>query len=160
MPAFVHALARFDARVLISRLGAGPDDAGPLPEPDRPRAGNEYVASLVQQYPDRLLGYCFLNPAYTRESLDELEHRLIRQRHLFAGVKLSIQVFCDDPRLDPLMEFCAAHAVPVLYHTWIKVGPDGPGSGNFPNESTPERLVALARRHPKVKFFGGHIGGD
>src|SRR6266508_1111631 len=33
-------------------------------------------------------------------------------------------------------------------------------SGNLRGESTPLDLLALARRHPKVKFFGGHTGGD
>lgn len=73
------------------------------------------------------------------------------------GISLA---YCDDPLYDPLMECCAAHDVPVLQHTWKQVGPEGPGSGNFPNEATPERLLTLARRHPRVKFCGGHGGGD
>jgi predicted TIM-barrel fold metal-dependent hydrolase len=42
----------------------------------------------------------------------------------------------------------------------MKAGPAGPGSGNLPGESTPADLLALARRHPRVRFFGGHTGGD
>ena len=57
--------------------------------------------------------------------------------------------FCDDPLLDPLMEFCAAHDVPVLQHTWKQVGPEGPGSGNFPNEATPERLAQPGPAAPR-----------
>jgi predicted TIM-barrel fold metal-dependent hydrolase len=166
--AYVDGLARFDARAVVSQLRPGPaapsdPSAGSgqaLAEWERPHAGNAYVADLVQRFPDRLIGYCTTHPAYTKQALAEFELRLAKQRHLFAAVKLHSLVFCDHPLLDPLMEFCAAHGVPVLQHTWKKVGPDGPGSGNLPVEATPERLLNLARRHPNVRFFGGHGGGD
>ena len=38
--------------------------------------------------------------------------------------------------------------------------PGGAGVGNLAGESTPDDLLTLARRHPRVRFFGGHIGGD
>jgi hypothetical protein len=160
VPAYIDGLARFDARAVMSTLHPGPDAPPNLTAWERLHAGNDYTAELVRRHPDRLIGYCTTHPAYTTQALAELELRLVKQRDLFAAVKLHSMVFCDDPLLDPLMEFCAAHGVPVLQHTWKKVGPDGPGSGNSPFEATPERLLNLARRHSKVKFFGGHGGGD
>jgi predicted TIM-barrel fold metal-dependent hydrolase len=127
---------------------------------ERLHAGNDYVADLVGRHPERLIGYCTTHPGYPARALAELERRLVGQRERFAALKLHSMVYCDDPRLDPLMEFCAAHGVPVLQHTWKKVGPEGPGSANEPHEATPERLLNLARRHPRVRFFGGHGGGD
>ncbi len=44
--------------------------------------------------------------------------------------------------------------VPILQHTWLKIG------GNEPGESTPYDVVALARRHPEVRFVCVHTGGD
>jgi predicted TIM-barrel fold metal-dependent hydrolase len=160
VPAYVDGLARFDARAVVSQLRPGPGAPENLLPWKRLHAGNAYTAELVKRYPDRLIGYCTTHPGYTTQALAEFELRLVQQRDRFAAVKLHSMVYCDDPLLDPLMEFCAAHGVPVLQHTWKKVGPDGPGSGNLPLEATPERLLALARRHPKVKFFGGHGGGD
>ncbi|HEV2122981.1 MAG TPA: amidohydrolase family protein, partial [Chloroflexota bacterium] len=157
---YVDALARFDARAVVSQLRPGPNAPPDLADWERLESGNEYASELVQRYPDRLIGYCTVHPRYTKQALEELERRLVQQRHLFAALKMHSLVYCDDPLYDPLMEFCAAHDVPVLQHTWKKVGPEGPGSGNNPNEPTPERLVRLARRHPTVKFFGGHGGGD
>jgi predicted TIM-barrel fold metal-dependent hydrolase len=157
---YVAGLARFDARAVVSTLRPGPGAPPDLAEWERPHAGNAYTAELVARYPDRLIGYCTTHPGYPQQALAELERRLVGQRDRFAALKLHSYVLCDDPRLDPLMEFCAAHGVPVLHHTWKKVGPDGPGSGNEPTESAPERLATLARRHPRVKFFGGHGGGD
>ena len=160
LPAYLAALARWDSRLLVSHLG--PRDKGWLnvPEVDEWRLGNDECAELVGRHRDVLAGYVYINPAHTREAVDEMERRLLGQRDTFVALKLWVAVRCSDPCLDPIMEFCAAHAVPVLQHTWMKVGSTGPGSGNLPGESTPLDLLALARRHPKVKFFGGHTGGD
>jgi predicted TIM-barrel fold metal-dependent hydrolase len=154
------ALARFDARLLLADLGA--HHAGWVYEPEVShwREGNERCAAFVRRYPERFLGYCYVNPAHTREALAEMERRLVGEREVFAALKLWVAVRCSDPRLDPLMELCAAHDVPVLQHTWTKVGPGGPVDGNLPGESTPLDLLTLARRHPRVRFFGGHVGGD
>lgn len=160
LQAYIDGLTRWDARAVVSMLRPGPGAPAGLSEWERPHAGNAYTAELVRRYPDRLIGYCTTHPGYTRAALAELERRLVKQSDLFAALKLHSLVYCDDPLVDPLMELCAAHAVPVLQHTWKKVGPEGPGSGNLPLEATPERLVNLARRHPGVKFFGGHGGGD
>ncbi len=159
-PRYLDALRRWDSRLLVSHLG--PRATGWLNEPEihEWRLGNDECAELVSQHRDVLAGYVYVNPAHTREALEEMERRLIGQRDTFVALKLWVAVRCSDPRLDPLMDFCAAHAVPVLQHTWMKVGADGPGSGNLRGESTPLDLLALARRHPKVKFFGGHTGGD
>jgi len=158
--AFFDALARWDSRLLISHLG--PQGRGYLQDPsfEELTQGNDECAAFVRAHPDVLAGYCYVNPSRTQEALDEMERRLLGQADAFVALKLWVAVRCSDARLDPIMEFCAAHAVPVLQHTWMKVGPTGPGSGNLPGESTPLDLLALARRHPKVKFFGGHTGGD
>ena len=158
--AYFAALARWDSRLLVSHLG--PRGRGYLAEPsfEELNQGNDHCAAFVRAHSDVLAGYCYVNPSRPEEALAEMERRLVGEADAFAALKLWVAVRCSDPRLDPLMEFCAAHGVPVLQHTWMKVGPAGPGSGNLPGESTPLDLLALARRHPKVKFFGGHIGGD
>jgi predicted TIM-barrel fold metal-dependent hydrolase len=160
LSAFLDGLARFDAQLVISELGSR--TTGWLSEPpvEHWREGNELVAELVRAHPQRLLGYCYVNPRHTREALDEMERRLLGERDVFAGLKLWQAVRCSDPLLDPLMELCAAHGIPVLQHTFTIAGPGGAGSANGPGESLPEDLRDLARRHPRVKFFAAHLGGD
>lgn len=160
VPAFIAALERFDLRLLVAELGSNASGWEPVPGIEHWQQGNALCAELVAAHPDRLIGYCYVNPAHGREALAEMEQRLAGQPETFAALKLWVAVRCSDPRLDPLMEFCAARQVPVLQHTWLKVGPGGPGAGNLPGESTPQDLLALAKRHPRVKFFGGHTGGD
>ncbi|MBI3970420.1 MAG: amidohydrolase family protein [Chloroflexi bacterium] len=157
---YVAALERFDSRVVLAHLGSRTEGWKPVPSVEHWREGNDLCADLARRCPERVIGYCYVNPEHGREALAEMERRLAGDARHFAALKLWVAVRCSDRRLDPLMEFCAAHDVPVLQHTWVKVGPGGPGSANLPGESTPEDLVALARRHPRVKFFGGHTGGD
>ena len=157
---YVAALERFDSRVIIAALGARGAGWGFTPTAEHCRDANNLAAEIIRVRPDRFVGYCYVNPEHGRATLDEMERCLLRQADIFAALKLWVAVRCSDRRLDPLMELCAAHGVPVLQHTWMKVGPEGPGAGNLPGESTPEDLLALARRHPRVKFFGGHTGGD
>src|SRR5688572_21732599 len=133
---YFAALARWDSRLLVSFLG--PLGRGYLAEPsfEELSQGNDDCAAFVRAHPDVLAGYCYVNPSRTQEALAEMEKRLVGQADAFAALKLWVAVRCSDARLDPLMEFCAAHGVPVLQHTWMKVGPSGPGSGNLPGEST------------------------
>ncbi|CAA9210273.1 MAG: hypothetical protein AVDCRST_MAG77-2015 [uncultured Chloroflexi bacterium] len=158
--ALIAALERFDSRLLVSDLGSRSAGWAYEPSVEHWREGNQLCAELVCRHPDRLAAYCYVNPAHTREALDELERRLVGEADTFVALKLWVAVRCSDTRLDPLMELCAAHGVPVLQHTWLKVGAAGPGADNLPGESTPQDLLALARRHPRVKFFAGHTGGD
>jgi hypothetical protein len=44
--------------------------------------------------------------------------------------------------LDPIVERATKMRAPILQHTWLKVGGNGPG------ESTPFDFVELAKRHP------------
>jgi predicted TIM-barrel fold metal-dependent hydrolase len=157
---YLESMARYDVRAVVSQLRPGPGAPENLAPWEKPHAGNDYVAELVGRFPDRLMGYCTTHPAYPTQALAEMERRLLKQRDGFAGLKMHSLALCDDPLYDPLIDYCAAHDVPVLQHTFIQVGPDGPGSGNFPFEATPQHLLNLARRHPRVKFIGAHGGGD
>ena len=61
---------------------------------------------------------------------------------------------CSVPEMDAIVERAASMKVPILQHTWLKIG------GNEPGESTPYDVVAIARRHPDVQFVCVHTGGD
>ena len=124
------------------------------PFPDLPfiQECNDNTAFLMEKYPDRVHGFCYINPAHGRDACDELERRLSTQQ--FVGLKLWVAVKCDDPLLDPLMELCTHFNVPALQHTWIKA------TGNLAGESAPELVADLARRHPKATVIAAHAGGD
>jgi predicted TIM-barrel fold metal-dependent hydrolase len=122
------------------------------PSPDELRAQNDQVLRAIRQFPDRALGFVYLNPAHVEFSLAELD-RCVRDGPM-VGVKLWIARHCNVPELGPIVERAAALKAVVFQHTWFKRG------GGLPGESTPLELAELARRHPRAALICGHIGGD
>jgi predicted TIM-barrel fold metal-dependent hydrolase len=122
------------------------------PSPDDMRRQNDQVIEAVGHSGGRALGFVYLNPKHTDESLRELD-RCVRDGPM-VGIKLWVAVRCNERCLDPIVEHAVRLRVPVLQHTWTKV------TGNLPGESIPTDLAELARRHPKASFIAAHVGGD
>lgn len=122
------------------------------PSPEQVRLQNDQVMRAVDHAKGRVLGYVYLNPKHTDESLKELE-RCVRDGPL-VGIKLWVAIRCADPCLDPIVERAVELKIPVLQHTWQKA------TGNLPGESTTGDLAALARRHPHATFIAAHVDGD
>ncbi len=122
------------------------------PDPETFRRDNDMVWRAVEMYPDRYIGFCYLNPGYLQESLEEID-RCIADGP-FVGIKLWVAMLCDRPDLDPICERAAELGAPILQHTWLKI------TGNLEFESTPHNMANLARRHPDVNFILGHSGGN
>lgn len=122
------------------------------PAPDEMRRQNEQVAEAIAAAPERALGYVYVNPRHVDASLAEID-RWVGNGPM-VGVKLWVAVRCRDGRLDPIVDRVARYDGVIFQHTWIKTG------GNLAGESTPDDLVALARRHPRSRFICGHAGGN
>ena len=122
------------------------------PRPDQLREENDQVLRALRRWPDRTLGFVYLNPNYTEFSLQEFD-RCVRDGPM-VGVKLWVAKHCNAPDLDPIAERATNMKAPVMQHTWLKV------SGNGAGESTPYDLVELANRHPQGSFICAHSGGD
>ncbi len=122
------------------------------PTPDVFVEANNDVAECMRRYPDLVLGFCYLNPVYTQESLDEM-CRCIEDLGM-VGVKLWVAAYADDPRVFPLIEKAIGYGVSVLQHAWHKA------TGNLPHESKPGHVAELARRYPEADIIMAHIAGD
>ncbi len=140
---------RFDIERLCVFMGM---DWSYEPAPDKFRQENDEILRALRAFPDRALGFVYLNPRHLQASLDEL-NRCVRDGPM-VGVKLWVAEHCDHPSLDPLVDRARELRAPVFQHTWIKI------TGNLPGESTPMELAQLAARHPDATFFCGHSGGD
>ena len=125
-----------------------------LPHPglDEVAEMNAVLAGELRRHPDRLRGYCYVNPRFGRASLDDLR-RNVEDRGMI-GIKLWIATLADDPLTDPILEYAAEHRLIVLAHAWRKT------VGRFPYESTADNIAAAARRHPEVRFLMAHLGGQ
>ncbi|MPY87005.1 MAG: amidohydrolase family protein [Luteitalea sp.] len=117
------------------------------------RECNQWVAEGMRRFPGRVLGYCFVNPGYGREALDEIR-RCIEDRG-FIGVKLYNDYRANEPVVWPVVELTIKLRVPILHHaghpTWL--------SQPQPHMSDGGHLVELADRYPEAMLICGHLGG-
>ena len=149
MASFLKIADRFGIDRVVCFMG-WPFDADPTPEALRRQ--NEQVAAAIASAPRRALGYVYVNPRHVDASLEEIERWM--RRGPMVGIKLWVAVRCHDRRLDPIVDRVTRLGGVIFQHTWIKT------NGNLPGESTPQDLVALAKRHPTAKFICGHTGGN
>ncbi|MBN1660364.1 MAG: amidohydrolase family protein [Anaerolineae bacterium] len=118
---------------------------------------NDYVIQSVTRYPDRLLGFCIVNPAAGKEAVREIE------RCAAAGL-LGIGELMPDGqgyRLDeekamaPIVEVALAHRMVLLTHCSEPVGHLYPGKGTV----TPDEVIRFARLFPEATLVCAHWGG-
>jgi uncharacterized protein len=122
------------------------------PDPDDLRRQNDEVLEALRNFHHRAFGFVYLTPKHLEASLAEL-NRCVRDGPM-VGVKLWVARHCNAPELDPIVERAAELKALIFQHTYIKA------TGNLPEESTPDELAQLARRHPSVPLICGHTGAD
>jgi hypothetical protein len=122
------------------------------PNPEKFRAENDQVLSVLPKWPDRLLGFVYLNPKHIEESLAEFD-RCVKNGPM-VGVKLWVAQHCDSPEVDRIVARAHESQALVFQHTWFKV------MGNYAGESTPAEFAAMASRHASTPLVCGHTGGD
>jgi len=148
------ALIRFADRMGVERLILSQGYSAQMHlTPEQLREENDRVLRAVRRFPDRSFGSVYLSPSYLDFSLQEFD-RCVRDGPMVGVGELEADKRCNVPELDPIVERAMAMKVPILQHTWLKIG------GNEPGESSPDDLVELAKRHPQASFICAHTGGD
>jgi len=108
---------------------------------------NEYVLRAQREHPDRLLGYCFVNPR--DKDAPETLRRYLGEG--LVGLKLHPRLHgfpLNAMRLvDPLFEVCREHRVHVFAH--------GAGLEEF---NPPHYFEDVAQAFPDVTLIMGHMG--
>lgn len=117
------------------------------------RECNRWTADGMRRFPGRVLGYCYVNPGYGREALDEIR-RCIGDRG-FIGIKLYNEYTCTESVVFPIVELAIELGVPILQHA--------SHSHYFvedqPRMSDGGHLAELARRYPEAILICAHISG-
>ena len=117
------------------------------------RECNRALAEAIQRYPDRVLGYCYVNPGHTREAVDEVRRYV--EEFGFIGVKLYNEHVCTEPVVAPVVEAAIELRVPILHHAGRIHHP----FPEQPNISNGGDLAELGRRYPEARLICAHIGG-
>jgi predicted TIM-barrel fold metal-dependent hydrolase len=127
---------------------------------DDPFVGNDYVAEVVQRFPDVFIGWASVDPWKGRAAVKELE-RAVTQLGL-RGLKLhpiTQAFFPNDERFYPLYAKAQELGIPVLFHTGhTGVGAGTPGgSGLKLKYSRPiPYLDDVAADFPQLTIIGAH----
>lgn len=109
---------------------------------------NRFIASEVEKFPDRLIGFGTLHPA-SEDIAGDLEELISLG---LRGVKLhpDIQDFkIDDYRALKIYELCEERGVPILFHA---------GDSRY-DRSNPNRLVPILRIYNRLTVIAAHFGG-
>ena len=117
------------------------------------RECNRWTADGMRRFGGRVLGYCYVNPGYQREALEEIR-RCVEDRG-FIGIKLYNEYTCTEPVVFPVVELSIELGVPILQHAlhshyFVEDQPRMSDSGH---------LSELARRYPEAMLICAHISG-
>lgn len=110
------------------------------------RAGNEYVARLAAERPDRFVPFCTVNPWYGDGALAELDRAIgegargLKLHPMYQGFQLT------DPFVLPVVERAVKSGLPIYIPTGTPVA------------SLPLQLSHLAEEFPEGIFIQGHFG--
>lgn len=115
--------------------------------PEQVASINNFIAGSVERFPDKLTGFGAMHPDF--EDIAGETERIISLG--LKGIKLhsDFQRFnIDDERAFPIYE-AAEGRLPILFHI---------GDNRY-DYSSPERLMNVVRRFPKLTVIGAHLVG-
>lgn len=121
---------------------------------------NEELAQMVAIYPDKLIGFCQINPNEgIEESIAELEY-CIKELKL-SGLKLHPilqDFFPNDKKMYPIYEACVAMDIPITFHTGYEgLGTGIPGGdGIHLKYGNPIYIDDVAADFPKLRICMAH----
>ena len=110
-----------------------------------PIPDNDYVYSLVKEYPERLLQFFWVNPL---EADLEKKLRTDFDKMSFAGIKLHqcLNKFSNtDEGMEIISKFAIEKNLPIFIHLY--------------NFKEARKLVKLARQYPKANYIIAHLMG-
>ena len=124
------------------------------------RQSNDYIIEATRNYPDRIVGFCSVNPAWGEIAVREVE------RCAEAGLLGIGELHPDSQEFDigdvntmrPLLEVADDYGLIITAHTSEPVGHLYQGKGHT-TPSVIMRFIENARDYPNVKIICAHWGG-
>ena len=118
---------------------------------------NDYILEAVARYPQRLIGFCSIQPLAGGKAVKELERCAQSGAKGIGEMRPDIQGFDlrDSAVMKPVVEAAIEHALVFLTHASEPVGHQYFGKGNI----TPEVLYPFILNFPELKLVCAHWGG-
>src|SRR5690349_22665151 len=118
------------------------------------RDANDSVRAAMARHPNRIVGYCFVQPGNGPEALTEIDRCLDAG---MIGVKLYNQFKYSDPAVFPVAEKCIQRRIPFLGHSAFLTDPRTLAAQ--PKTSNSLDFCALSQRYPELMLILGHVNG-
>jgi len=121
------------------------------------RETNDYILEAISHYPDRLIGFCMVQPQAGDKALIELERCARAGARGIGEMRSDLQGFnlADKSLLQPLADIAVKYNQIFLTHSSEPVGHQYTGKGSI----TPDILYSLALNFPEIKLVYAHWGG-
>lgn len=118
---------------------------------------NDYMMEAVTRYPNRVIGFCSVQPKAGDKALRELERCHKNSIRGVGEMRPDDQGFdiTDTEAMHTLMELTQSLDMVLLLHASEPVGHEYPGKGG----TTPEKLYKFIKAFPNQKVVLAHWGG-
>ena len=118
---------------------------------------NDYILESVARYPQRLIGFCAVQPQSPQAAVAEIERCVKGGIRGVGEMRPDMQLFDlgDKETMQPIAEVLRKHRLILLTHASEPVGHDYPGKGII----TPDRLYSFITSFPDVTIVCAHWGG-
>ena len=118
---------------------------------------NDYILESVARYPDRLIGFCAVQPQSYEAAAEEIERCARGGIRGVGELRPDMQLLDlrDKEMMEPLVEVMKKYKLILLTHTSEPVGHDYPGKGSI----TPDMLYPFIDSFPDLPIVCAHWGG-
>ncbi len=118
---------------------------------------NDYILESTARYPERLIGFCSVQPQSFEAALDEIERCAKGGIRGVGEIRPDIQLFDlrDEEVMKPFVDMLKKHNLILLTHATEPVGHIYPGKGAV----TPEMLYPFIADNPELTIVCAHWGG-
>ena len=118
---------------------------------------NDYILESIARYPQRLIGFCTVQPHSYEAAIIEIERCAQAGIRGVGEIRPDIQLFDlrDEEMVRPLIEIIKKHKLILLTHTSEPVGHEYPGKGTI----TPDMLYPFITSYPDLTIVCAHWGG-
>jgi len=118
---------------------------------------NDYILESIARYPQRLIGFCSVQPQSFEAAIAEVERCAQGGIRGVGEMRPDMQLFDlrDEEVVEPLIEIMMKHKLMLLAHASEPVGHEYPGKGAV----TPEVLYPFIASFPNLTIVCAHWGG-
>ena len=129
-------------------------------DPGVAREANDYIIESASKYPDRIVGFCSVNPAWGDAAAQEVERCAKLGARGIGELHPDTQGFDigDAVTMGPVLEVAQEYGLVITTHSSEPVGHSYAGKGST-NPQVLMRFIENARAYPNVKIVCAHWGG-